>query len=55
MDAFEDSMLTISEEYYDYVGTFVERAKEQIGAMSQYVDNSPEEIEQVNNHLNFKL
>ena len=27
MDTFEDSMATISEEYYDYVGLFVEKAK----------------------------
>lgn len=39
MDAFEDSLITISEEYYDYVSIFVERAKEQISTLSQYVDN----------------
>ena len=44
MDAFEDSMTTISEEYYDYVSIFVEKAKEQIGNLSQYVDNPPEEL-----------
>ena len=41
MDAFEDSMVTISEDYYDFVALFVERAKEQISLMSQYVDNPP--------------
>jgi len=41
MDAFEDSMLTVSEEYYDYVSLFVEKAKEQVSTMAQYVDNPP--------------
>jgi hypothetical protein len=42
MDAFEDSMMTISEEYYDYVALFVEKAKDQVSTISQYVDNQPE-------------
>lgn len=41
MDAFEDSMMTISEEYYDYVALFVEKAKEQVNSISQFVDNAP--------------
>lgn len=55
MDAFEDSMMTISEEYYDYVALFVEKAKEQVNAISQFVDNAPEEIDAINNHLSLKL
>jgi len=42
MDSFEDSMITISEDYYDFVALFIERAKEQINLMNQYVDNPPE-------------
>jgi hypothetical protein len=55
MDAFEDSMITISEEYYDFVSLFVEKAKEQITLMSQYVDNPSEELDSASNHLNLKL
>lgn len=55
MDAFEDSLLTINEDYYDYVAMFVERAKQQIAMMSQYVDNTSEQIDSINNHLNLKL
>lgn len=55
MDAFEDSMITISEEYYDYVSMFVERAKEQIATLAQYVDNPSEEIDALNSHLSLKL
>lgn len=55
MDAFEDSMITISEDYYDFVALFVERAKEQINVMNQYVDNPPEELDSISNHLNLKL
>ncbi len=38
-DSFEDSIITINEDYYDYVNLFVERSKEQIAIISQYVDN----------------
>ena len=55
IDNFEDSMVSISEEYYDYVSMFVERAKDQIGTLSQYVDNVPEEIDQLTNQLSSKL
>lgn len=55
MDAFEDSMAVVSEEYYDYVAQFVERAKEQVASMAQYVDNTPEEIDAINAHLSLKL
>jgi len=34
---------------------FVERAKEQISTMSQFVDNPSEEIDSINNHLSLKL
>ena len=54
-DAFEDSLIMINEDYYDYVGMFVERAKEQIANMSQYIDNPSEELEAISNHLNLKL
>ncbi len=55
MDAFEDSLVTVSEEYYDYLSLFIERAKEQIANLSQYVDNPAEELEAMTNHLNFKV
>ena len=55
MDAFEDSTITISEQYYDYVAMFVEKAKEQISNLSQYVDNPVEEIDAITNHLGLKL
>jgi hypothetical protein len=55
MDAFEDSMTTISEEYHDYVALFVERAKEQVATLSQYADNPPEEFDQLTAHLGSKL
>lgn len=48
-------MITISQEYYDYVSMFVERAKEQISNLSQYVDNSNEEIDSLTSHLTLKL
>jgi hypothetical protein len=48
-------MITVSEEYYDYVALFVEKAKDQVSTISQYVDNQPEEIDAINNHLALKL
>ena len=48
-------MISISEEYYDYVGMFVERAKDQIATLSQYVDNVPEEVDLITNQLGSKL
>ena len=55
LDIFEDSLISISEEYYDYVNIFVERAKDQIATLSQYVDNVPDEIDQLTNQLSSKL
>ena len=55
LDIFEDSLISISEEYYDYVNMFVERAKDQIATLSQYVDNVPDEIDQLTNQLSSKL
>ena len=55
MDVFEDSITTTSEEYYDYVSLFVQKAKDQVANLSQYIDNPSEEIELMNNNLNAKL
>lgn len=55
MDAFEDSMITVSEEYYDYVAIFVEKAKEQLNNLAQFVDNPAEEMDAMNSHLALKL
>ena len=48
-------MMDVSEEYYDFVGMFVERAKDQLANISQFVDNPPEEVDAVNAHLSMKL
>ena len=34
---------------------FVEKAKEQVSTLSQYVDNQPEELDAITNHLGLKL
>lgn len=34
---------------------FVEKAKDQINTLSQYVDNPLEEIDSINNHLALKI
>lgn len=54
-DLFEDSLGSLSEEYSDFLGMFVERAKEQINYFAQFVENSSEELDAMTNSLNSKL
>ena len=39
IDDFEESILSINDDYSDYVNMFVDKAKEQIANLTQYTDN----------------
>lgn len=54
-DLYLDSGIALHEDYADYMSMFVERTKEQLNQLAQYVDNPPEELDKLTNDLNFKL
>jgi hypothetical protein len=54
-DLYLDSGIALHEDYADYMSMFVERTKEQLNQLAQYVDNPPEELEKLTNELNYKL
>ena len=55
MELFEDCLAVVSEEYSDYTNLFIERAKEQINYYSQFVQNTPQELEGWLNKLSSKI
>ena len=53
-DLYLDSGIALHEDYSDYMSMFVERTKEQLNQLTQYVDN-PDELDKLTNELNYKL
>ena len=54
-DYLEETLLSISEEYGEYVQSFVEKWREQIEQMEPFVDNPPEQLEKLKAELSTRL